>query len=29
MRRPLLPRLVIGDITDREAVRAVISSFSG
>jgi small-conductance mechanosensitive channel len=28
MRRPLLPRLVIGDIADREAVRAVISSFS-
>jgi hypothetical protein len=29
MRRPLLLRLVIGDIADREAVRAVISSFSG
>jgi len=28
MRRPLLLRLVIGDIADREAVRAVISSFS-
>jgi hypothetical protein len=29
MRRPLLLRLVIGDIADREQVRAVISSFSG
>jgi hypothetical protein len=29
MRRPLLPRRVIGDISDLEAVRAVISSFSG
>jgi hypothetical protein len=29
MRRPPLLRLVIGDIADREAVRAVISSFSG
>jgi len=28
MRRPLLLRLVIGDIAHREAVRAVISSFS-
>jgi hypothetical protein len=28
MRRPLLLRLVIGDIADREAVRALISSFS-
>jgi hypothetical protein len=29
MRRPLLLRLVMGDIADREAVRAVINSFSG